>query len=72
MPEDSPSLSASPAIRASRSLDVLCSDFDVLVVLDDLRHPTQEIDRTGELTSRVSFAHDVSISRVFVDEETRE
>lgn len=46
------------------------SDLDILVVLDDVDRPAEEIDRTSELTSRVSLAHDVTVSRAFVDEAT--
>lgn len=44
------------------------SDLDVLVVLNRVDRYGEEIDRTGALASRISLAHGVSVSRVFVDE----
>lgn len=44
------------------------SDLDVLVVLNRVDRYGEEIDRTGTLASRISLAHGVSVSRVFVDE----
>ncbi len=44
------------------------SDLDVLVVLERVDRYGEEIDRTGALASRISLAHGVSVSRVFVDE----
>ncbi len=44
------------------------SDLDILVVLDKLDSYGAEIDRTSELVSRISLAHGVSVSRVFVSE----
>ncbi len=45
------------------------SDVDVLIVLDRLGAYGDEIDRTSELVSRVSLAHGISVSRVFVSED---
>lgn len=44
------------------------SDVDLLIVLDRVDHYAGEIDRTGQLISRLSLAHGCSISRVFVSE----
>jgi predicted nucleotidyltransferase len=44
------------------------SDIDVLVVLRGTVHPGREIDRTGDIVSRLSLEHDVVISCVFIDE----
>ena len=46
------------------------SDVDVLIVLDHLDSYGTEIERTGEVASRLSLHYDVSVSRVFVSEET--
>lgn len=46
------------------------SDCDVLVVLDRVERYGAEIARTSELVSTLALEHDVSISRVFVDEES--
>jgi predicted nucleotidyltransferase len=45
------------------------SDLDVLIVLDHLDSYGAEIDRTSELVSKVSLAHGISVSRVFVTED---
>lgn len=42
------------------------SDLDLIVVLDEVQHYASEVDRTGELISRLSLDYGVSISRVFV------
>jgi predicted nucleotidyltransferase len=42
------------------------SDCDVLIVLDRVAGYGAEIDRTSILISRLSLAHRVSLSRVFV------
>jgi len=44
------------------------SDLDVLIVLDRVDHYAAEIDRTGQLVSDLSLAHEVSISPVFISE----
>jgi predicted nucleotidyltransferase len=44
------------------------SDVDVLVVLDQLDRYGVEIDRTGEVASRLSIETGLSVSRVFVTE----
>jgi len=44
------------------------SDLDIVVVLDDVDHYAAEVDRTGELISRLSLGFGVAISRVFVSE----
>jgi type I restriction enzyme S subunit len=44
------------------------SDVDVLVVLDGIEGYAAEVDRTGELVSRLSLKYGVSISRAFVEE----
>ena len=44
------------------------SDVDVLVLLDEIRHYAEEVDRTGALGSRLSLKYGVSISQVFMRE----
>ena len=44
------------------------SDLDVIIVLDEVPVPGEEIDRTGDLASRLSLEYDVSLSRSFVSE----
>jgi len=44
------------------------SDFDVLVVLDDLGSYGAEVDRTAETVAALSLEHAVSISLVFLRE----
>ena len=44
------------------------SDVDVLVVLDDFDHYGAEVNRTSELSARLSLEHGVSISKVFLRE----
>ena len=44
------------------------SDVDVLVVLDDFDRYGAEVDRTSELSARLSLRHGVSVSKVFVRE----
>jgi predicted nucleotidyltransferase len=45
------------------------SDVDVLIVLDDIRLYGAEIERTGELASRLSLEYGATVSRVFVSEQ---
>jgi predicted nucleotidyltransferase len=45
------------------------SDVDVLIVLDRVDNYSAEIERTGEIVSRLSLEHDLTISRVFTSEE---
>ena len=44
------------------------SDVDVLVVLDQIQHYAAEVDRTGELGSRLSLKYGLSLSQVFMRE----
>jgi predicted nucleotidyltransferase len=44
------------------------SDVDVMVVLSDYENYGAEIDRSGELVSRLSLAYGISISRVIMKE----
>jgi predicted nucleotidyltransferase len=44
------------------------SDVDVMIVLDDYQSYGEEIDRTGELVSRLSLQYGISISRVIMKE----
>ncbi len=44
------------------------SDLDVMIVLDKLGNYSEEINRTGELVSRLSLDYGVTISRVFCSE----
>jgi predicted nucleotidyltransferase len=44
------------------------SDVDVAVVLDAIDRYYDEIRRTGDLASRVSLKHGVSVSRTFLTE----
>ncbi len=44
------------------------SDVDVLIVLDHIDCYGSEVDRTGELASRVSLDYGVTVSRVFAAE----
>jgi predicted nucleotidyltransferase len=44
------------------------SDMDVMIVLDDYESYGKEIDRTGELVSRLSLEYGLSISRVIMKE----
>lgn len=44
------------------------SDVDVLIVLDHVERYAAEIERTGELGSRLSLKYGVSISQVFLRE----
>ena len=44
------------------------ADVDVLIILDDWSNYAEEVDRTGEIGSRLSLAYDLSISQVFVRE----
>ena len=45
------------------------SDVDVLIVLDRVDNYSREIDATSELTSELSLAYAISLSRVFATEE---
>ena len=45
------------------------SDVDVMIVLDEIGHYGTEIKNTGHLVSRISLLYNLSISRVFVDEQ---
>lgn len=45
------------------------SDLDVLVVLDRIDSYADELERTSELTARLSLAYGFAISRVFVAED---
>ena len=42
------------------------SDIDLVVVLDQLDHYADEVDRTGYLISELSLTYGISVSRVFV------
>lgn len=44
------------------------SDVDVLVVVDDFERYGAEVDRTSDLTWRLSLHYGVSISKVFLRE----
>ena len=44
------------------------ADVDILIILDDWSNYAEEVDRTGEIGSRLSLAYDLSISQVFVRE----
>ena len=44
------------------------SDVDVMIVLSDYQSYGVEIDRTGELASRLSLEYGLSISRVIMKE----
>ncbi len=44
------------------------SDLEILIILDEIADYGQEIDRTGEMVSRLSLDHGISISRVFLTE----
>ena len=44
------------------------SDIDVMIVLEDYDSYGKEIDRTGELVSRLSLEYGISISRVIMKE----
>jgi len=44
------------------------SDVDVLIVLSEYQNYGKEIDRTGELVSRLSLEYGLSISRVIIKE----
>ena len=46
------------------------SDLDVLLVLDSIPSYSAEVDRTSELIARVSLDSGISVSRVFVSEES--
>ncbi len=44
------------------------SDIDIMIVLDNYQSYGKEIDRTGELISRLSLEYGTSISRVLMKE----
>jgi predicted nucleotidyltransferase len=44
------------------------SDVDVLIVLDRIDRYGAEVDRTGELASRLSLKYGVTVSRAFAAE----
>ena len=44
------------------------SDFDLLIVLDEIPAYAAELDRTSVLISTLSIKYGVSVSRVFVSE----
>jgi predicted nucleotidyltransferase len=44
------------------------SDLDVLIVLDAVRCYGEEVDRTGEVFSRLSLKYGLTISRVFASQ----
>jgi predicted nucleotidyltransferase len=44
------------------------SDIDVMIVLNEYKSYGREIDRTGELVSRLSLDYSISISRVIMTE----
>jgi predicted nucleotidyltransferase len=44
------------------------SDLDILIILDDYQHYAHEVDRTGQLTAKLSLKYGVSISNVFLRE----
>jgi predicted nucleotidyltransferase len=44
------------------------SDIDMMIVLDEYKSYGKEIDRTGELVSRLSLDYSISISRVIMTE----
>lgn len=45
------------------------SDVDVLIVLDEVPHYFQELERTAQLVSDLSLAYDVTISRTLMSAE---
>jgi predicted nucleotidyltransferase len=44
------------------------SDIDVMIVLNEYKSYGREIDRTGELVSKLSLDYSISISRVIMTE----
>jgi predicted nucleotidyltransferase len=44
------------------------SDLDVLVVLEQFDHYAAEVNRTGELASKLSLKYGMTVSQVFVRE----
>lgn len=44
------------------------SDVDVMIVLSDYQNYGEEIDRNGELISRLSLEYGISISRIVMKE----
>ena len=45
------------------------SDIDILIVLDEIPHYAQEIERTGYLASELSLKYGSTVSRYFVTEK---
>ncbi len=45
------------------------SDMDVLIVLDQADNYSDEVTRTGEVTSNLSLKYGITISRVFASEK---
>ncbi|MFO7943453.1 MAG: nucleotidyltransferase domain-containing protein [Anaerolineales bacterium] len=56
----------------ARGEEEVGSDVDVLIVLGRIESYSAEIDRTGEIGSDLSLKYDLSISRVFIDQENWE
>ncbi len=56
----------------ARGEEEVGSDVDVLIVLDRIASYSAEIDRTGDIASDLSLKYDLSISRVFVNQENWE
>ncbi len=52
----------------ARGDEVVESDVDVLVVLEQITSYGAEIDRTGHIVSSLSLKYGVSISRIFVSD----
>lgn len=46
------------------------SDADVLIILDQIRDYAAEVDRTSFLVSTLSLKYGVSLSRVFISDES--
>lgn len=44
------------------------SDIDVMIILNDYESYGKEIDRTGDLVSKLSLEYSISISRVIMTE----
>jgi len=44
------------------------SDMDILVVLDEIQSFAEELERVGDVGSRLSLEHDIAISSYPVDE----
>jgi len=50
----------------ARGDDRVGSDVDVLIVLDEVPHYFEELERTAQLVSDLSLAHDVTVSRTLM------